>query len=151
MRMPPMRHHLGLVLLCGSWLPLSATEVFSDSAAGLWDALQAGGCISEQIQIEGAEVLANACGDLRVSQADVDECLSISARFAMEDDHQPLFTRGARLGQVLPKIQETLFEPVRLLRGHDLRIVETRWRGRPNRRATQEEGGCHDRSQHACR
>jgi phosphohistidine phosphatase SixA len=43
MRKPPMRCHLGLVLLCGSWLPGFVTEVFSDSDAALWDTLQAGG------------------------------------------------------------------------------------------------------------
>ncbi len=43
MRKPATRCHRGLVWLCGFWLPLLATEVFGDSAAGLWDALQAGG------------------------------------------------------------------------------------------------------------
>ena len=37
------RHHLALGLLCGSWLQLSVSEVFADSDAALWDALQAGG------------------------------------------------------------------------------------------------------------
>jgi len=43
MRMHPMHHHLALVLLCSSWLPLCVTEVVADTDDAIWEALQAGG------------------------------------------------------------------------------------------------------------